>query len=639
MNGPASDVFISYKAEDRKRLTPLVKALEDEGFDVWWDQHIGSGTDWREEIETHLDAAKVVIVVWSKKTIGPEGRFVRDEAGQAQEAGHYLPITVDKVRPPLGFREVQALDLSSWKGNRADPRFQVLADTIRHRLAGKEIGRKALVVGKSPVSRRGLIIGGGAATAAVAAGVIGWEFFMPTAANARRIAVLPFKNLSGDSNQSYFAEGVAEELRGALSRIGLEVIGGASSEAVKDLDTKTAAAKLGVGNLLSGSVRRSPQMVRIGAQLVDGSDGVERWSENYDRAPGDEIKIQTDIASSVAQALSVALGQSAKAALTLGGTSDAAAQDLYLRAKDLITKVGDGDSVHKALNLVDGAIARDPNFAEAYRLKASCLFALATSFPTGPADIAEKLPRAEVAARRALSIAPALGPAYVRLALIKSAQFDFADAVQNMRIGLQVAPHDAVVMSNAVIFMYQFGNPRKAAQLADEVIALDPLKGLNYAVRADALFCARDYAGAIAAARKNLEMDPKSYGVHRRIGDCLVLMNRPAQARAEYAQEPADDPLRQTGEAVIAARSHDMDEVERIVAHIRALFGDAASYQYAGVYAQSGDRDRAFTELENAIRSKDPGLQTLKVDPWIDPIRSDPRYGALLKRLNFPTWS
>ena len=95
MNDPVSDVFISYKAEDRKRLTPLVRALEDEGFGVWWDQHIGSGTNWRDEIETHLDAAKVVIVVWSKKTIGPEGRFVRDEAGQAQEAGHYLPITVD----------------------------------------------------------------------------------------------------------------------------------------------------------------------------------------------------------------------------------------------------------------------------------------------------------------------------------------------------------------------------------------------------------------------------------------------------------------------------------------------------------------------------------------------------------------
>src|SRR5688500_18570574 len=139
MADAANYVFVSYKAEDRKRLIPLVEALEAEGFNVWWDQHIDGGANWRDEIESHLDAAKVVVVVWSKRTIGPEGRFVRDEAAQAQEAGPYLPITIDKVRPPLGFREVQALDLSTWKGNRADPRFKALSDTIRHRLEGKEI--------------------------------------------------------------------------------------------------------------------------------------------------------------------------------------------------------------------------------------------------------------------------------------------------------------------------------------------------------------------------------------------------------------------------------------------------------------------------------------------------------------------
>ncbi|HET6208491.1 MAG TPA: toll/interleukin-1 receptor domain-containing protein, partial [Terracidiphilus sp.] len=141
MTDAACDVFISYKAEERKRLKPLVEAFEAEGFSVWWDEHIGGGTNWREEIEAHLDAARVVVVVWSKRSIGPEGRFVRDEAAQAQEAGHYLPITVDNVRPPLGFREVQAVDLSSWWGKREDPRFKVLCEAIRGRLEGKEIPR------------------------------------------------------------------------------------------------------------------------------------------------------------------------------------------------------------------------------------------------------------------------------------------------------------------------------------------------------------------------------------------------------------------------------------------------------------------------------------------------------------------
>ena len=197
----------------------------------------------------------MVIVVWSRRTIGPDGRFVRDEAGQAQEAGHYLPITIDNVRPPLGFREVQALDLSSWWGKRDDPRFKVLADTIRARLEGKEI-KHHLVLPRGPAISRRTAIAGGAGAIAVA-GLGGWLLLKPGAAEAKRIAVLPFANLSGSADQAYFAEGIAEELRSALSRVGMEVIGRASSDAVKELDTKAAADKLGVAHILSGSVRRS----------------------------------------------------------------------------------------------------------------------------------------------------------------------------------------------------------------------------------------------------------------------------------------------------------------------------------------------------------------------------------------------
>src|SRR5206468_9074454 len=138
--------------------------------------------------------------------------------------------------------------------------------------------------------------------------------FKPSAANSKRIAVLPFANLSSDKEQDYFAEGVAEELRAALSRVGLEVIGRESSDAVKSLDTKLAAAKLGVANILTGSVRRSSQTIRINAQLLSGSDGVERWAQTYDRAPGDAIKIQSAIATNVAQALTITLGGAGRAA-------------------------------------------------------------------------------------------------------------------------------------------------------------------------------------------------------------------------------------------------------------------------------------------------------------------------------------
>src|SRR5207248_11175527 len=118
-----TDVFISYKAEDRPRVRPLVEALEAEGLAVWWDARVGGGEAWRESIEQQLDAARCVIVVWSKRSTGPEGRFVRDEASRATRRRTYLPVRIDKVEPPLGFGETQALNLSGWKGDRSDPRY------------------------------------------------------------------------------------------------------------------------------------------------------------------------------------------------------------------------------------------------------------------------------------------------------------------------------------------------------------------------------------------------------------------------------------------------------------------------------------------------------------------------------------
>ena len=118
-----SDVFVSYKAEDRPRVAPLVQALELNGLSVWWDTQIAAGSEWRSDIQRQLDEARCVIVVWSRRSVGPDGRFVRDEANRAQRRGTYLPIIIDEVEPPLGFGELQAISLDGWKGKRSDARF------------------------------------------------------------------------------------------------------------------------------------------------------------------------------------------------------------------------------------------------------------------------------------------------------------------------------------------------------------------------------------------------------------------------------------------------------------------------------------------------------------------------------------
>ena len=634
MASGAADVFLSYKAEDRARLVPLAQALEAEGFSVWWDVHIEGGTNWHEDIVEHLESAKCVVVAWSKRSVGPAGQFVRDEARRAQRRNVYVPIRLDPIEPPLGFGEIQALSLKGWKGDRFDPRFQALASAVRSHISGKPALHRHAYQEHRDVSRRALLAAGAGVAVLAAAG--GWYVLNSGQENAKRIAVLPFANLSGTDDQAYFAEGIAEELRSALSRIGLQVIGRASSAAVKDLDTKIAAAKLGVGNILTGSVRRSPGAVRVNAQLVGGSDGVQHWAQTYDMAAADEIKIQADIAANVAQALSIALNEGGKSALTLGGTTDAGALDLFLRASDLYSNDTSDSALRQAIALLDSAIQRDGNYANAYRLKARALELLGTSSPKSASEMANTVAEAAAAARKAIAIAPKLGPAYAELALIEQDQYNYAKAFKYIERALTLSPDDPLVLPSAMYIKRYLGDPRDALSLADRLVQLDPLNAITYTRRASVLIALRRYPEAIDAARKSLELAPQRTSPHQLIGDCLVLMNRLNDARDEYQKVPADDVFRLAGEAIIAGLSRDLAAVNRIIAQMRELFGDAASYNYAQVYAQAGEKDRAFSALSTAFNVRDAGLTGLKTDPFLDPIRSDPRFAALIRKLRFP---
>jgi TIR domain len=134
-----NEVFVSYKRDDEPRVGRLVRALEDAGFSVWWDRGLGGGESWRAQIQSALDAAKCVIVVWTHKSVGPAGDFVRDEAGQAKRRGVLVPVMLERVTPPLGFGEIQAIDLTHWKGNPRDPFFQDLCAAVTAKLEGRAV--------------------------------------------------------------------------------------------------------------------------------------------------------------------------------------------------------------------------------------------------------------------------------------------------------------------------------------------------------------------------------------------------------------------------------------------------------------------------------------------------------------------
>jgi TolB-like protein len=627
-----ADVFVSYKAEDRARLAPLVEALEHDGLSVWWDARIGGGANWREEIEKQLDLARCVLVAWSNRSVAPEGHFVRDEAARAMRLGTYLPVQIDRVEPPLGFGEIQALSLVGWKGQRSDRRLEAVIEAVRARLAGAAPVVRIPLAAR--VSRRAVV--GAAAGAGAIAAAGGWLAFRPRPAAARRIAVMPFANLSNDPEQAYFSEGIAEELRSALSRIGLEVVGRASSAAVQALDTRAAARRLRAAHLLTGSIRRSPRMIRIAAQLVDGKDGVERWAQSYDRAPGDSIAIQTDIAANVARALSIALGREGRAALTMGSTNDSLAQDLVFRSRQALVTAVEPAEFEQALDLAESAITRDPRYADAHVQRSLVLTATAESSPGDSAAVLRQLAEAEAAARHALSIAPRLGAAHAALARIAHNRLDLAGLLRETEIALALSPDSPAVLLEAATIMATLGRGAEGLRLAQRLIALDGLNARAFARLSLVMFLLRRYRQTIEAVNRANAIAPGNPARNAIAGDAWQLLGAPDKARVEYARMPPDDYLRLTGEGILAARAGDRTGARQAMARLVEHHGDGIAFQLAVIRAQLGDRDAAFALLDQALARKDPGLVGLKTDPFLDPLRSDPRYAKLVASLRFP---
>jgi serine/threonine-protein kinase len=441
--------------------------------------------------------------------------------------------------------------------------------------------------------------------------------------------VLPFVNLSGDPRQAYFADGMAGEIRNTLMRIGrLKVAGSTSSAAVREDDAQTAAKKLGVANILTGNVRQTPSTVRVTAELIDGRTGLAKWSQNYDRAPGDVIKIQTDIAENVARALAVTLGAGTIEALAAGETANVAAQQLAFQARELSYQFTE-TAFHRSLELIDKAIAIDPNYARAYALKSFFASNLA-EFARTAADVAKGRGAAVEYARKALSIAPNLPIARSALAYAYQLSLRLREAMNEHRIAFSLASGDPDVIRNygwsrSTIL----GETTEGLRLVDEARALDPLNSASHSAHADVLFDARRYADVVSYAIQVKREAPELFKFEQLLGHSLLMLGRTREAALAFEGETVS-------QALLAARSGDRDLALAKLAQMRSRHGEMASYQYGRVLAQLGDNEAAFDALDRAWEIRDAGLTGLKTDPYLEPLHTDARYAALLRKMNFP---
>jgi tetratricopeptide (TPR) repeat protein len=284
--------------------------------------------------------------------------------------------------------------------------------------------------------------------------------------------------------------------------------------------------------------------------------------------------------------------------------------------------------------LFDAAIAADPSYAEAHAARSRAIFAVANGWETGQ-GLRDGLAQSLASAEKAVALDPKSGDAQSTLAGALQNQMDLKGAAARFKLAYELAPTDPKVVGAYSSYLGSSGRAAEALPLVDQVIVRDPLNPLRYRLRASLLFNLRRYDESLAAARKGLILGPKMGGLHGIIGDALVMSGRPAEALAEYAQVSSDW-NRLKGVVIAKAKMQDRAGSDRALAEFKAIDDGSLSYQFAEVYAQRGETDLAIEALELAYRSADPGLTLSRGDPFLDPIRGDPRFKALMARLGFP---
>lgn len=464
----------------------------------------------------------------------------------------------------------------------------------------------------------------------------------PVVALDRSIAVLPFLDISENRDQQYFADGMTEELIDALTKVpDLRVAARASAFYYKGKQTPISdiARTLKVAHLLEGSVRRDGPKVRVTVQLSDAQSGTYLWSQTYDRDIKDVLQVETDVASSIAQALKITLTAAESARLAQGGTRNVAAYDAFLRGEQRLLSGADqqGDA-RAALVLFDQAVALDPDYAVAHASRARALDTLAI-FHVDSRTRDDVRRQALAAGERAVELAPDLGEAHIALAITRAyGLLDFAGAAPEFDRAVALAPGNARVQRLYAEFSSALGHREQALAAAQRTVSLDPQNYLSHMTLARAFFQARRFREALAAYRDAAAMKPGSNWIEGNVAGALIASEQYEAARemCESRSNALADDNRHWCLALVYHSLGRRADAERELAALRKMAGDEAASAYAQIYANWGDAAAALAWLDKAERRHDPALQSLRVSYLLDPVRERPEYKAIEARLNLP---
>ena len=288
------------------------------------------------------------------------------------------------------------------------------------------------------------------------------------------------------------------------------------------------------------------------------------------------------------------------------------------------------------MSLADAAIKLDPKYADAYARKAMFMNWYASTFASDARELFKMRDEAAETARVALRLAPKSSDAHLALAEIHRIFLELGPAIREYRRALELAPGNSAALGNYAIVAGALGNSAEAERLADQTIRLDPLNGNSYFTRFRVLLAARRYEEAVTFSQELERTKPHLFNWPEGVAYAFILQNRLNDAVPYMHKADPDSYNRMVNQAVILARTGKRSQIAPIIERMHQLYGDAASYQYGQIYAQAGDKDRAFAALDRAWQIRDSGLLRIKSDEFMNPLRSDPRYPTLLKKLNFP---
>jgi TolB-like protein len=673
-------VFLSYAAQDGDAAQRICGALRAAGIEVWLDtSELRGGDAWDHAIRRQIKACALFIPVISRNTHARIEGYFRLEWKLAVDRSHLiapdqaflLPVVIDDTpqddeRIPDRFRELQWTRLPAGE---TSPAFvervrrllsAVPADAPTTNGSARPLSATTPPV-RQPIPAAWRTKWAKLATVALVLGVLGYFVIdklwvskypasppPPAAALApaapatfspppHSIAVLPFVNMSGDKEQEYFSDGLTEELLNSLTEInGLQVAARTSAFSFKgtNADIGTIAHKLNVGAVLEGSVRRSGNTVRITTQLINAVTGFHLWSHTYDRDLGDVLKLETDIAGAVASALKVSLLGDEATKIELGGTRSPAALDAYLRGRKAHVEYHDPKDLQTAIAAYAEAISLDPNYALAFANRSIALSDFASQ-ATGT-SIRDSFDKAQSDALRALALAPDLAEGHLALAYYLAAgSLDLTRASDEYERARALASGNARVLRDYAIFAALMGRSEPGIAAARRAVVLDPLSRDSHLMLGLVLYVRRQNAEAVTAFQDAIALDPEDPGTNMYRGLAYYALGDYQSARAACERTPDNS----DSQACLALAYHKLDrqaDAERMLAKDKASMGDADAYTYADIYTQWGNTPKALEWLETARRLRNPGMEWVKADPLLDPLRKEPRFQAIERELRFP---